>query len=795
MMNFLYSATRIILAFVFAFSSMTHLKHPFMLLDHILAYRLATGSLASLAVGVALLLPIVEFLLAAVMLSKMPDRVVGMFNIPVLSTFLIVQLSALVRGLNIDCGCFGGVIQRKIGWESLLLIVAMLIACVLLAFSRRRSQNNKKPKKVATNINMLAPRTTIFLWSLAGVLALIIPVRGFSQTSLPPLPDSTDAFIHVQNTRAIAEELAWLRRLAVDDQRFHDLIVNGENPLCTIEEFQQVIENIEELENALRTIHSLTFAVRKLVAAPEYLIVIKVDGSDLPDLVQLYNALQNHFTPNSGSSELNNDFGGQLRRESSEQDLTVDLSGSSPGNSTEGLPDLIRAVGDWLKRFAPNFLEIESGHVAYSNSKEWLEWTDAASKGQVQTNGLADTRRFKRSLNALSYKADDVAVVWFVPEILFPIWDSSLTPEQLRRYGYEELVGAAGSIRVTNQLSDEGRRLDFKLAVPFTVPETGIVSLWQSYEPIAKLPSLASYLDKSEDCPWVLKVQNQNRQKYFELLEAVYQSRGETQLLQERLQAEAQWHPDLDNYLEYFNGQWVRMTMFSNKPKAQYYSLDFLATNNLESTLKYARHSANLSERDSQFPKPEIEINGFPAWFRSARDNLQMLRDGDDDEISLEDRHLVRNMGMALTSQWLIQGDESQVREYLGSVNEESSPATKEINHFGFDLHDVFAAVKPSWIEYHFPGARLRENVTSLRIMWLSHSMGRNKAREMVKGWNSDMKISESMPLRSRSDRVFGVADWFVYQLMSRYSSDVKMFTSRESHFEWHWFFLGKTSD
>lgn len=779
---------RTLLAGVFAFSALSHLKHPWLLLDHVLAYRLVSGWPA---VVVALFLPLLETLLAALLLSRLERWWAGGLCLFVLLVFAAAQVSALARGLQIECGCFGGVVRREIGWEALGFLVLMMVCSALLAFPGLSSRAFSALRSAA-NGHLRSGGCSAKVLLLVNALTLcVVSGNAFAQEGLLQLPADTEAFVHLQDPSALANELRWFRDVAATDQRLRSLMVEGPDPLTDEDGFAGLLATIDSLEQVLRSTGPITLAVRGLASDPEYLLVVQETGPKLAGFVGLWKALSEKFGP-----AVDNPPPERLGSDKPPSDGTKEFSDESAQEAVDRAKvDLVGEVARWLKRLRPEVLELDGSTTVFSNSQRWLDWTKQASLSGFRGTTLAGSRRYQRALSALGANGRETALIWFIPAVLYPLWDKSLDDEKLRRFGYEELVGAMASLGIGREASGDLVRL--RMAVPFTVPAQGIVSLWKSYQPIDRLPPLADYIELSQDRPWELTVENRDRRKYFRLREELYESRGERELLEKKLAEEAAWHPDLANYRDYFSGKWVRLTMRGDLPKPQYYTLDFLAIGDRQATLDYARHSARLSEKDSKFPKPETEINGHPAWFRSAADNLELTRQGQDnpEAITLADRHLVRNMGMVATERWLIMGDHSQVLEFLRVEGDETVEANREFGRLASLSANLIDAAQPSWLAMRFPGTRREEAVETLRFLWLSQSMAVGRARELASGWDTAVPLNESLPVENTSDRLFGIADWCLYQLLTRYHHDVTMFTCHDSHFEWRWSFFPDSND
>jgi len=109
-------------------------------------YRLVPHEFINL---VAILLPWVEvvagsFVLAGVWLRDAAIVITGLTTM-----FLFVIVSALARGLNIECGCFGTVGGKHVGLVNLALDATLFsLAAILVRRSKdRQGQTNKEPNQ------------------------------------------------------------------------------------------------------------------------------------------------------------------------------------------------------------------------------------------------------------------------------------------------------------------------------------------------------------------------------------------------------------------------------------------------------------------------------------------------------------------------------------------------------------------------------------------------------------------------------------------------------------------------
>lgn len=124
-------------AAVFGLAAWGKLSDPLAFADSIAAYGLVPWRPGITLL--ALVLPVLEILLAALMVTGWWRRpaVLGLGGLT--SIFTLALLSASVRGLNIDCGCFGGALPAMpVHWA----ILRNLLLLIALAWIWRRTGSN-----------------------------------------------------------------------------------------------------------------------------------------------------------------------------------------------------------------------------------------------------------------------------------------------------------------------------------------------------------------------------------------------------------------------------------------------------------------------------------------------------------------------------------------------------------------------------------------------------------------------------------------------------------------------------
>ncbi len=96
---------RVMLAGVFGLSGWPKLQDPFSFADSIASFELLPlWGISAVALGV----PLFELLTALMLLAGWPRRAGPLAAVSLTALFGLALASALVRGLVVDCGCFGG---------------------------------------------------------------------------------------------------------------------------------------------------------------------------------------------------------------------------------------------------------------------------------------------------------------------------------------------------------------------------------------------------------------------------------------------------------------------------------------------------------------------------------------------------------------------------------------------------------------------------------------------------------------------------------------------------------------
>jgi uncharacterized membrane protein YphA (DoxX/SURF4 family) len=134
-------ALRIALGAVWLYAAYSKLKQPWLLFAmSIDSYKLLP-EWASLTVARSL--PWVELALGVMFISGVFLRYAATIGAAILTVFFAAMISAYVRGLAIDCGCFGP--GDAISWRTFLRDGSLLMAAIALAWLSWKSARQSAP--------------------------------------------------------------------------------------------------------------------------------------------------------------------------------------------------------------------------------------------------------------------------------------------------------------------------------------------------------------------------------------------------------------------------------------------------------------------------------------------------------------------------------------------------------------------------------------------------------------------------------------------------------------------------
>jgi hypothetical protein len=130
------------IALLLLVSAWNHIGNSYLFLGDIDGYRLLSETQAK---WLAMLLPFFQLNLAVSLLTMKHSKAIFALCSLLFAAFLLAQLSALFRGLDISCGCFGKS-TTSIGFKSMLPgIVGLILSLAALAVTSSNSSDEVTP--------------------------------------------------------------------------------------------------------------------------------------------------------------------------------------------------------------------------------------------------------------------------------------------------------------------------------------------------------------------------------------------------------------------------------------------------------------------------------------------------------------------------------------------------------------------------------------------------------------------------------------------------------------------------
>lgn len=129
--NYVNWLLRLLVGGLFVFSGGLKIADPAKFAHAVGNYRLVPHELINL---VAILLPTVEFVAGSFLLAGVWLRAAALLITSLTAVFAVVIVSALARGLNIECGCFGTLGGKHIGMTNLAIDATLFCLAAFLTY-------------------------------------------------------------------------------------------------------------------------------------------------------------------------------------------------------------------------------------------------------------------------------------------------------------------------------------------------------------------------------------------------------------------------------------------------------------------------------------------------------------------------------------------------------------------------------------------------------------------------------------------------------------------------------------
>lgn len=134
---------RVILGGAFIMAGVLKIADPAKFALDVSHYRLAPSEMINL---IAILIPWIEVTAGILVVSGIWLRAATLVILGLTVMFLFVISSALVRGLNIECGCFGTVGGKHVGWVNLAIDATLFLLALVLV----RRADGKQTRREAS---------------------------------------------------------------------------------------------------------------------------------------------------------------------------------------------------------------------------------------------------------------------------------------------------------------------------------------------------------------------------------------------------------------------------------------------------------------------------------------------------------------------------------------------------------------------------------------------------------------------------------------------------------------------
>jgi len=125
-------AFRLVLGGLFVYAGAVKVLDPLDFAQNIRNYQLVGQSLSFVA---AIVLPWLEILAGLALILGVWTRGAALVVTGLLVFFIVLTAVTMVRGLDVDCGCFGS-LSRKSGWGVILEDLGMLVLGLVLLKKR-----------------------------------------------------------------------------------------------------------------------------------------------------------------------------------------------------------------------------------------------------------------------------------------------------------------------------------------------------------------------------------------------------------------------------------------------------------------------------------------------------------------------------------------------------------------------------------------------------------------------------------------------------------------------------------
>lgn len=129
--KFILLAARLVIGFVFLYAGIIKVNDPGSFADSVANYKILPDYLINI---VAIIIPWIELISGLLIIFGVAVRENALVIINLLGIFIILIIVSVLRGLNIDCGCFGTQTGTSIGLNKIIEDLLLLVPAIQLLF-------------------------------------------------------------------------------------------------------------------------------------------------------------------------------------------------------------------------------------------------------------------------------------------------------------------------------------------------------------------------------------------------------------------------------------------------------------------------------------------------------------------------------------------------------------------------------------------------------------------------------------------------------------------------------------
>ena len=120
---------RLVIGSAFIYAGWLKAQDPVGFADSVASFAILPSPLIS---AFALAMPMFEILAGVLLILGKPARIGALGLMVLTSVFCVALVAAIVRGLRVNCGCFGPSVSTSDPWADLGRDLGILLACVFL---------------------------------------------------------------------------------------------------------------------------------------------------------------------------------------------------------------------------------------------------------------------------------------------------------------------------------------------------------------------------------------------------------------------------------------------------------------------------------------------------------------------------------------------------------------------------------------------------------------------------------------------------------------------------------------